>query len=181
MLKHLVLSGLAVFAFAAFPISAYGDDSENKSLTKTHAQIAENFSGITHLTPEQIIDKENVLFFDVREEKEFNVSHIKGATYVDPSIKAEAFMTEFEQDWTGKTIVFYCSVGQRSSLLAARVQTALKAKGASEVVNLEKGIFGWHNQSMPLTNENGQTQKVHPYNAFWKRKVNRKDLTSYKP
>jgi len=107
MLKHLVLSGLAVFAFAAFP---------------------------------------------VREEKEFNVSHIKGATYVDPSIKAEAFMTEFEQDWTGKTIVFYCSVGQRSSLLAARVQTALKAKGASEVVNLEKGIFGWHNQSMPLTN-----------------------------
>ena len=134
------------------------------------------------MTPSDIdAGDDDIILFDVREEGEFAVSHINGAVRVDPSLDAADFMTKFKRDWTGKKVVFYCSVGQRSSMMAAATQSALKENGAAQVANLEKGVFGWHNQNLPLTNENGQTDKVHPYNAFWGRLVNRKEKTAYEP
>jgi len=177
--NFILLSTALLSSFGFMPLSVSADDAaksdtQNKLLDKFHGNILKNFSGVEHLAPLQIdaLDK-NVILFDVREEEEFEVSHIDGAVRVDPSLDAEEFMTRFKRDWTGKKIVFYCSVGQRSSMMAA-----------AKVANLEKGVFGWHNQSLPLANENGQTDKVHPYNAFcafWKRLVNRKDKTAYKP
>jgi len=185
--NFILLSTALLSSFGFMPLSVSADDAaksdtQNKLLDKFHGNILKNFSGVEHLAPLQIdaLDK-NVILFDVREEEEFEVSHIDGAVRVDPSLDAEEFMTRFKRDWTGKKIVFYCSVGQRSSMMAAATQSALKESGAAQVANLEKGVFGWHNQSLPLTNENGQTDKVHPYNAFWKRLVNRKDKTAYKP
>lgn len=182
--RHFLL--LAMSALLV-PVAACADKSssagtDNEALNEFHSGILENFSGVTHVTPSELnTDDKSIILFDVREADEFAVSHIKGAVRVDPSLKAEAFISQFKQDWTGKKVVFYCSVGQRSSMMAAETQATLKEQGAAQVVNLEKGIFGWHNQSLPLTNENGQTDRVHPYNAYWGRLVNRKDMTAYEP
>lgn len=171
-------------ALTLAPLSACASDStENKALSKTHTRIAGDFSGVHHVEAADLspaVD-DNTLLFDVREAGEYAVSHLDGAVLVDPSVSADAFISQFEQDWSGKTIIFYCSVGQRSSDLANRVQAQLKSRGAAQVSNLEKGIFGWHNQSLPLSNEKGQTDLVHPYDAYWKRLVNRKEKTAYKP
>jgi rhodanese-related sulfurtransferase len=186
--RHFILAATALFSLIGLaPMTASAEDSaapdtQNKLLNKFHGNIQKNFADVTHVTPAQIdVADEDVILFDVREADEFVVSHIDGALRVDPSLDAEEFMAQFTRDWTGKKIVFYCSVGQRSSMMAAATQTALKERGAAQVANLEKGVFGWHNQSLPLINEKGQTDKVHPYNAFWKRLVNRKDKTAYKP
>ena len=80
------------------------------------------------------------------------------------------------QDLKGKTVVFYCSVGVRSSALAESVKADLLAAGTKEVVNLEGGIFGWHNQSRPLVDKSGPTTFVHPYNAYWGRLLTRPEL-----
>jgi len=145
-----------------------------------HVKIETNFSGVAHITPAEL-NTADTLLFDVREVDEFAVSHIEDAVRVDPSISAEAFMTQFDRDWAGKKIVFYCSVGQRSSMMAEKLQARLKAKGATHVANLEKGIFGWHNQGLPLADAEGPTEKVHPYNTYWGRMVNRQEETAYTP
>ena len=81
----------------------------------------------------------------------------------------------------GKTVVFYCSVGVRSSKLAARLQKALTARGAKAVYNLQAGIFNWHNEHRPLTTGSAPTSFVHPFDDHWGQLVERRDLLSYRP
>ena len=53
--------------------------------------------------------------------------------------------------------------------------------GAASVSNLENGIFGWHNENRELVDAKGATDAVHPYDAIWKRYVQRKDKARYTP
>jgi len=66
-------------------------------------------------------------------------------------------------DVMDKQIIVYCSVGRRSSIFAERVQADMLANGALSVSNLERGIFGWHNESRALVDARGATDAVHPY------------------
>lgn len=178
--RHFISATSLVFFI---PSPLWASDNSNSALRKTHIDIVGDYPSVSHISVEALSERMNkdVILFDVREMKEFEVSHLIGANHVDPSISPEDFMTQFKSDWSEKTVVFYCSVGRRSSILAERLQSDLKANGAADVYNLEDGIFGWHNSGLPLTNEKGQTNYVHPYNVFWKRMVNRKDLARYKP
>lgn len=165
------------------PTSVWANETSNPALQKSHIDIVEDHPSVSHISAAQLSNQTDldVVFLDVREMKEFEVSHLDGAYQVPPAISPKDFMSEFDLDWSGKTVVFYCSVGRRSSILAERVQANLKANGAEQVYNLEEGIFGWHNAALPLSDESGETDLVHPYNAFWKRMVNRKALAKYKP
>ncbi len=173
----------AAFLALMLPVELWASEASNPALQKSHADIVGDYPSVSHISAAQLSSRESfdIIFLDVREMKEFEVSHLAGAYQVPPAISPKDFMREFDLDWSGKTVVFYCSVGRRSSILAEQVQADLKASGASEVYNLEEGIFGWHNADLPLANESGTTDLVHPYNAFWKRMVNRKELTKYKP
>lgn len=164
------------------PTSVWAADTSNSALQKSHLDIVGDYPSVSHISAAQLSSQKDleVVYLDVREMKEFEVSHLAGAYQVPPAISPKEFMSEFDLDWSGKTVVFYCSVGRRSSILAEQLQTDLKASGAKDVYNLEEGIFGWHNAALPLANEKGQTEYVHPYNAFWKRMVNRNGLTRYK-
>lgn len=171
------------FFLTSFSEFAVAEEKENKALHKAHVSIVKDHRSVRHIGVKpaaELIAEEDTLFFDVREEKEFNISHIVNSQHVDPELSASDFMSQFDQDWSGKTLVFYCSVGRRSSILAEKVQAELKAAGAKEVYNLKEGIFAWHNAEFPLENAAGPTELVHPYNAFWGRMVNRKDLMAYK-
>jgi len=81
---------------------------------------------------------------------------------VSPNATAETATIQIG-DVTNKQIIVYCSVGKRSSLFAERVQADMLANGATSVSNLERGIFGWHNENRPLIDANGPTDAVHPY------------------
>ncbi|MFK7913898.1 MAG: hypothetical protein AB8B93_08295, partial [Pseudomonadales bacterium] len=35
------------------------------------------------------------------------------------------------------------------------------------IMNLSGSIFEWFNSGRPLTNSSGETDEVHPYNAWW--------------
>ena len=47
------------------------------------------------------------------------------------------------------------------------------------VVNLEGGIFHWHNQRRPLQSNGGSTHFVHPYNDHWGQLITRRHLLRY--
>ena len=122
-------------------------------------------------------DNPNLILLDTRPLPEYRVSHIDGAVQIDPDSQARKLdALELE----GKIIVVYCSVGRRSSNFAQRLETELSQAGAQTVMNLEGGIFGWHNDGRALVNAQGVTDMVHPYNAFWgSRYIARKNKTAY--
>jgi rhodanese-related sulfurtransferase len=116
---------------------------------------------------------EGLVLFDVRESDEHTVSRLPGAIQIDPAMTATEFMSAHGDTVKGKGVVFYCSVGVRSSILAARVQEDLERAGAAKVLNLTGGIFGWHNDARPLVNSRGATDQVHGHDALWGRLVTR--------
>ncbi len=101
---------------------------------------------------------QDVYLLDVRTEDEFRVSHLPGASNIDPD------ETEFGDIPQDATIVAYCSVGYRSSALADRLQDA-----GFNVVNLEGSIFQWANEGRPLEDANGPATKVHAFDKTWSR------------
>ena len=128
-------------------------------LNALHQGIISDFSQVSHISAEGF-DRHNaddIILLDIREADEFAISHIAGARRIDPEISTENLLTQLPKDLTDKTIIVYCSVGRRSSALAARAKARLLAKGAADIVNLEGGVFGWHNEKRPLTSASGST------------------------
>ena len=171
-----VLSG-AVFAggYAMF-------SDRDARLAAVHAGIERQFSDVRHIDGDGLssLDRKEVVLFDVREASEFSVSHLQHAIRVDPAISKEVFAAKFADITKGKTAIFYCSVGQRSSSLAHKVQRGLQSSGAKAAFNLEGGIFKWHNERRPLVSgAETPTTFIHPYNAVWERMVKDQKNTRY--
>ena len=118
-------------------------------------------------------EEANTLILDVREAKEFDVSHIDGAVLATELEMALEALENLPKD---TPIVAYCAVGYRSSKLAALLQK----QGFSNVRNLEGSIFEWARKGYPLKNSYKETDKVHPYDWWWKRLVE-PDLRAWKP
>jgi rhodanese-related sulfurtransferase len=134
------------------------------------------FPGVRQLPPFELsarLETDSVFLLDVREQVEFDVSHLERAERVDPSARAADVLGHLGPRAGGAAIVFYCSVGQRSSRMAARTQADLAGRGARAVYNLRGGIFAWHNEERALVNALGPTRYVHPYNSSWGRLLER--------
>lgn len=159
--------------------------ARERTLANVEAEVEAAHAGLSQLPPERLAEMlsepHDVVVFDVREEAEFAVSHIPGAIRVSPSVWTSRFLSERAEAMKGKTVVFYCSVGVRSSRLAARVQAGLAKSGATAVYNLRGGIFRWHNEGRPLQSGVASTEHVHPYDASWGRLVQRQNLVRTTP
>jgi rhodanese-related sulfurtransferase len=103
---------------------------------------------------------EEIMVLDTRSAKEFKVSHLQGATFINYDALKDQNLKRLPKD---KTLIVYCSVGYRSE----RVGERLKALGFKNVYNLYGGIFEWVNQGKPIVNAQGPTQKVHAYSRTW--------------
>jgi rhodanese-related sulfurtransferase len=186
------------------------------SLKNIHQNIIDDYKSVKHISREKLMaalqtkDKDNYLIFDVREKDEFEVSHIKDAKLLLPSTWKSSFLKKYGEQIKGKEIIFYCSVGVRSTKMANYLGQSLKEIGAKEIYNLEEGIFGWANQGAPLykfdeddkkakvklndkkhsrievsknetQKETNTTTKVHPYNNHWGQLINDESIRSYVP
>lgn len=120
-------------------------------------------------------DSSGVLLFDVRRADEFAVSRIRGAVRADPDLTADEFARMFAGALKEKELVFYCSVGYRSSILLERVQQQALDAGAVSLANLRGGIFRWYNERRPLYDGTGKVDTVHRYDAFWGRLLKKDD------
>lgn len=164
--------GVGYFALA-------GDRSD---LAKIHNDIEREFVEVKHIDGDDMaaLNPKDIILFDVREGPEFAVSHLKGSIRVDPGISTDDFIAEFSDITKGKAVIFYCSVGQRSSELADRVNSALISSGTNAAYNLEGGIFKWHNERRPLYTDSAiPTKYVHPYNSNWGSLIKGQKLIRY--
>ncbi len=160
--------------------SAWADAQAD--LAAVEAKVASEFPMLTHMAPDalaaMVSEGKPVVIFDVREEAEYAVSHLSGAQRVAPNSDPAAFAASVAETANGKTVVFYCSVGMRSSRLASKAAPLLMSQGAASVNNLRGGIFRWSNEGRPLEKGAAAPGKasnsgvpVHPYNASWGRLI----------
>ena len=105
---------------------------------------------------------DEILLLDVRTPEEFGISHIEGARRAATLEEARALLGGRPKD---QLIVVYCSVGYRSSQLAA----LLLEGGYTQVVNLEGSIFAWANAGEPVVRDGREVRAVHPYGPIWER------------
>ena len=118
----------------------------------------------------------------MRRASEFDVSHLEDAVQIDPGISAADFSEQYKDEINGKTVVFYCSVGRRSSRLAERVDTVLTENNAAASYNLIGGLFQWSNDGRSMMSPTGQsTNAIHPYNPYWARLIENKSVIQYRP
>ena len=171
-----IIVGLLLLAFVAY--------TYKPKLTKVHEDIAATYRNVSHIDAEIFskLKSEDLVIFDVREFVEYEVSHLQGAIHLDPKISAfdfEAIHSHLVED---KTVIFYCSVGKRSTALASQLQPIIVNSGAIDAFNLIGGIFQWRNDSRQLVRaQERKTTKVHPYNKYWARYISSKRAISYRP
>lgn len=153
-----------VMVLCGFFFSAPTWHEISKSIAEKHPEVQE-ITTDTLLT--RLQRPAPPLIYDVREQEEYEVSHLPGAVHTtDPDAIKPPRNTE---------IVVYCSVGLRSAAFAAK----LMKKGYPHVYNLKGSIFEWANKSYPLERGEGEKVKtVHPYNRRWGVLLN-KDLQQY--
>jgi rhodanese-related sulfurtransferase len=100
------------------------------------------------------------VILDARSRAEFEVSHLKGARWIDPYRPDLAALSRLSRD---TPIVVYSSAGYRG----ARVAHWLGQQGFSKVQNLGSSLFQWANEGHPLYRGRQPVQVVHPYDGKW--------------
>lgn len=139
------------------------------SLTERAVEKKYPVANISHSELRQWLeqDQNKPLLFDVRKAEEYAVGWIGDATQVDPDTDAELFIKQHGAKLKGRDVVFYCSVGYRSSIFLDRVAVLATSVGAGKLYNLRGGIFRWYNENNPVRNQEGETNEIHPYDSVW--------------
>lgn len=98
---------------------------------------------------------------DTRELKEYETSHLKGATHVGYNKFKYHNLKKIIA--TEKPIVVYCTVGYRSEKIGEKL-----LKKGHTVYNLYGGILQWKNNNNTVINSaNTITNKVHCFDITW--------------
>jgi rhodanese-related sulfurtransferase len=114
------------------------------------------------------------LLFDIRTAGEYEKSRISTALCLDPDIGPDDFAARYGSIVAGRDLVFYCSVGQRSSELLERVESVCGNAGAKSCRNLRGGIFRWYNEGRPVIDASGVTDDIHGFDTIWAMMVERR-------
>ena len=124
------------------------------------------------VTVDELRGWRDVVLLDARAPAEYRVSHLEGASRIDP-VRADVSLLAARHD---ARVVVYCSVGWRSAAVAER----LRAAGYRRVFNLEGGIFEWANRGFPVVRGSRRVRAVHPYDGTWGLLLDRA-LHAYRP
>jgi len=129
--NHLLLS-LSFFGLLAYWISG---------------EIRARTSGVGSVSPmdaTQLMNHENAIVVDVREDKEIVNGSILNAVHV-PFSDLQNQLKKLEK-YKQKPVIVACRSGHRSNSAC----NALRKNGFEKVYNLRGGIVGWQKDSLPL-------------------------------
>ena len=92
----------------------------------------------------QLINRQDALVLDVREQAEYAQGHILNARGL-PLSQIETRIGDLAK-YKNKPVIVYCASGNRSSAAA----TTLRKAGFSQVVNLHGGFAAWQQAGLPV-------------------------------
>jgi len=99
---------------------------------------------VNTLEATQLINRQDALVLDVREQAEYAQSHILNSRGL-PLSQIEARIGDIEK-FKDKPVIVYCASGNRSSAAAA----VLRKHGFSKVSNLSGGFAAWQQAGLPV-------------------------------
>jgi rhodanese-related sulfurtransferase len=103
------------------------------------------FNSVNPAMATQLINREDAVILDVREDNEYRDGHIVNSVHIPISYLNER-LKELEK-YKNKPIIIGCRSGQRS----AQACGVLKKQGFDSVYNLSGGIMAWKSDNLPLT------------------------------
>ena len=148
---------------------AQADEADKAAWEQTLRLVRESFPDVPRISTRQLAAMRadgatpGIVLLDARSAPEFNVSHLDGAILASNTRMALEALEALEAIEPGRTVVVYCSVGYRSSRLAAK----LRAHGFEKVFNLEGSLFRWANEGRPLHRGTERVHEAHPYGEEW--------------
>ncbi|NND70132.1 MAG: rhodanese-like domain-containing protein [Rhodothermales bacterium] len=149
--------------------------SQDTGLSAIEKLVRAQYPDVDQISTEELARRlgtdTTLVLIDTRTREEYDVSHLPGAIWVDPE---STTFPELGERVQGKSVIAYCSVGYRSSEIAARMKDA----GFEDVSNLEGSIFRWANEGRPVVTNSGPATGVHPFSRTWSRLLN-DDLHDY--
>ena len=159
-MKKYLIPLLALLFGAKYAVHA---QAKNPKYTQRLKELYHNT--VPTISPEAARDRleseEDILLLDTRAPREYEVSHISGAQFVDFDGFKKKDVAGVPRD---QPVIVYCSVGYRSERIGERLQKL----GFTQVYNLYGGIFEWKNQGFKVVNqENQDTEFIHTYNEDW--------------
>lgn len=169
MTHSLALFAVAIGGLFSLSGTSRADDG---AAARLRPMISLRHPGIAWMRTEELAERlgadsgEKPLLLDARSPAEYAVSHLAGATRVDPDGDA-LDPTGIPRD---TLIVVYCSVGYRSGAVVRRLDDA----GFTNVYNLQGGIFEWANEGRPVERDGVVVHEVHPYSGVWGRMLDAK-------
>jgi rhodanese-related sulfurtransferase len=101
-------------------------------------------AAVTTLEATQLINRQDALVVDVREQAEYAQAHILNSRLL-PLSQIEARMVDIEK-FKDKPVIVYCATGNRSNSAAA----VLRKSGFSNVSNLSGGFAAWQQAGLPV-------------------------------
>ena len=110
--------------------------------------FAGRIRGIRALTPAEatrVMNHEDALMLDVRENNEFVGGHILDSMHI-PLSSLRSRVDELDK-FRERPIIVSCRSGQRSGTACVM----LKKHGFENVFNLRGGVLAWQNDNLPLT------------------------------
>jgi len=93
----------------------------------------------------RLMDNENLLILDTREDSEFSAGHIKGAMHI-PVSQIKKRINELEK-YKSQPVLLYCRSGNRSN----QTGKMLSGAGFDNVQNLAGGMMAWGTANLPVT------------------------------
>jgi len=99
---------------------------------------------VTTLEATQLINRQDALVVDVREQAEYAQAHILNSRLL-PLSQIEARMADIDK-FKDKPVIVYCATGNRSNSAAA----ILRKSGFSNVSNLSGGFAAWQQAGLPV-------------------------------
>lgn len=107
--------------------------------------------GVASTSPSEavkLINQNDAVVLDVREESEYQEGHIINAEHV-PLSQLQDKTTELQKKYKDRPIIATCRSGHRSG----QACKTLKNAGFDNVYNLNGGIMGWKSANLPLVNK----------------------------
>jgi len=101
----------------------------------------------------QKMNKERIVFVDIRKDEEYDTAHIKNAIHI-PIEELKEKLGRIER-YKNDPVVVICANGKRSS----RATADLKKAGFKDVSSIEGGMKAWIDDGMPTEGSDAEAEK----------------------
>jgi len=140
-------------------VAAVPSDAEKRQIIETmYVDYQKTFPEIPDMDPRPAmkqVKKRKMVFIDVRESKEQQVSMLPEA------ITVKAYL-ENPDKYKDHVKIAYCTIAYRSGKFAQK----LKDRGIT-IINLRGGILAWIHDGGKVYSEHGQTNRIHVFGRKW--------------